>query len=89
MEEAEIELAMNKSQNTWIVDFQYYSYDADHIYPKEISVINCFTADMDAHFLQNHPTLTKNHFNADDTFQYQFKLHKTPWTYGDVAGLGI
>ena len=81
LEEADVEYAMNKSQNTWIVDFQYYSYDADHIFPKEISVLNCFNGVLGCSFFAKSPHID---IDADNTFQYQFNLHKTPWNYGDV-----
>ena len=84
VEDADFELAMNKSHNTWIVDFQYYSYDADHIFPKEISIINCFTFNNGCSFFAKSPNIDKESLNADEAFQYQYKLHRTPWTYGDV-----
>ena len=89
IEENDIEFAMHKSQNTWIIDFQYYSYkDMDetvHIYPKEISVINCFTADKACSFFAKSPNIDKESLNLNDTLQYQYNLHRTPWMYGDVA----
>ena len=83
-EDADFDLAMNKSHNTWIVDFQYYSSDANHIFPKEISIINFFTFDNGCSFFAKSPNIDKKSLNADDAFQYQYKLHKTPWNYGDV-----
>ena len=84
LDKADIDLAMNKSENTWIVDFQYYSYDADHIFPKEISVINCFTNDEPCSFFAKSPNIDKEELFLDNTFQYQYRLHRTPWNYGSV-----
>jgi hypothetical protein len=91
IEQAEIDLVMNKSENTWIVDFQYYSSEnyldgeADiTIYPKEISVINCFTAGSGYSFFAKSPFIAKEAFEADRTFQHQYQYHKIPWNYGTV-----
>ena len=83
IEEAEIEYAMEKSEHTWIIDFQYYS-DSNQIFPKEIAIMNCFTNDKACSFIAKSPFMTKEEFDANQTFQYQYNLHKTPWTFGDV-----
>ena len=84
LDNADIEYALNKSEHSWIIDFQYYS-DSDQIYPKEIAVINCFTAEKACSFFAKSPYMDKDTFNANQTFQYQYNLHKTQWTYGDVV----
>ena len=58
LDNADIEFAMNKSEHSWIVDFQYYS-DSDHIFPKEIAVINCFTDDKACSFFAKSPYIDK------------------------------
>ena len=82
----EQEAELNNSYwDEWVVDFQYYSTDADHVYPKEMSVLSLNSDEPGQSFFAKSPAgVDRRDEKVDSALNYQFRLHKTPWCYGDV-----
>jgi hypothetical protein len=83
---ATIDAELNNTYwDEWVVDFQYYSTDADHVYPKEISVLHLNSDEPAQSFFAKSPdNVDRSDEKVDSTLKYQFKLHKTPWKYGKI-----
>jgi hypothetical protein len=70
-------------RDVWFVDFQYYQSFEPKIYPKEVSVMHD-TSGRIHQFITKGPNITPINDHERNTFNVQFRLHKTAWNAGTV-----
>lgn len=67
----------------WFIDFQYYQFDGDQIYPKEFSLLSEDGLNSLTFVTKSPPDVMPP--AGSKTVERQFSLHKTPWNHGDVV----
>jgi hypothetical protein len=76
-------------RQVWFVDFQYYQSHEPKIYPKEFSIMNDTTGGLYQFITIGPKDVEPTSDHERNTFNMQFRMHKTAWNAGTVGNWEI